>query len=197
MNKKGFIIIWHWSYFLVVGLLFAGILIYGHFYGEDLNPSFYINGTIKEKENATWGNLFRDFEETNITELEYNIHVFTNEERKNYGIRGLRWVENYARMSREHSRWMADKGIFEHDNKLREGMGENIFFLPDGNVLGCSSTLTEGDKAKCIVDGWMESPGHRENILYRGYVSEGIGVYYGELDGVDGYFITQKFRMRR
>ena len=28
-----------------------------------------------------------------------------------------------------------------------------------------------------VVDGWMHSPGHRENILIKHWQTEGIGVY--------------------
>lgn len=36
--------------------------------------------------------------------------------------------------------------------------------------------ITLEDLAFRIVDGWMNSPGHRENILTETYVREGIGI---------------------
>ena len=44
--------------------------------------------------------------------------------------------------------------------------------------------------AGSVVKGWMDSPGHRENILTNGYESEGIGVAFGSYNTV---LVTQNF----
>ena len=46
------------------------------------------------------------------------------------------------------------------------------------------------DLARAVVDGWMESPGHRENILRSGIDREGVGVAIGRDDSVR---VTQDF----
>lgn len=81
------------------------------------------------------------------------------------------------------------------ERKLHQGFSENIF----QNNLYSSITYINGvpiyhwnsleDIAKTTVEGWMKSPGHRENLL--GYhTSEGIGVAIANDDKV---YITQNF----
>ncbi len=44
--------------------------------------------------------------------------------------------------------------------------------------------------AELVVDGWMDSSGHRENILKDSYDLEGIGV---AIDSTEQVYITQNF----
>ena len=44
--------------------------------------------------------------------------------------------------------------------------------------------------ANLVVDGWMDSPGHRENILNSSYDVEGIGVAINDDEEV---YVTQNF----
>ena len=50
--------------------------------------------------------------------------------------------------------------------------------------------MTLEDLALQIVDGWMNSPGHMENILTETYDREGIGIGIGAEESV---WITQNF----
>jgi len=65
----------------------------------------------------------------------------------------------------------------------------HYFILPDGS-------REEGDfqtvsaLARDVVDRWMNSPGHRKNILTSHWGREGIGVY---LDSDGEIYVTQNF----
>ncbi len=108
---------------------------------------------------------------------------------------------------------MVDRDFFSHDNPDGEdptergnqvgytcykdygtyytkGLAENINQVPIGDVESCGSVYTVDQIAKCVVDGWMSSSGHRENILDNSYDKEGIGVAISSDDEV---FITQNF----
>ena len=50
--------------------------------------------------------------------------------------------------------------------------------------------ITNWRSTEDVVKGWMDSSGHWENILTRGYDSEGIGVAFGGGSTVLG---TQNF----
>ena len=54
----------------------------------------------------------------------------------------------------------------EIEGLIWSGIAENIFLMPSGYY--------KSEIASEIVDGWMESPGHRENILTSNYI-------YGEI----------------
>ena len=70
------------------------------------------------------------------------------------------------------------------------GIAENIGQMPTGNVLGIGYVSNEPDSiAKAQVKAWMNSPGHRANILGTDYDRIGVGVAY---DGFE-YVLTQNF----
>ncbi len=136
--------------------------------------------------------------------LERRIHVLINIERRRAGLRPLALNRKLSAIARRHSRDMADRDYFSHMTpggrspldryresgfacRVREGgriyLGaENIF----QNDLYSSIEYIDGrayynwnsmeEIARSTVEGWMESPGHRRNILTRAFRSEGIGV---------------------
>ena len=151
-------------------------------------------------------------------DLEQRIHVLVNRERSKQGLSPLAANDALARIARGHSKDMASRRYFSHDSpeghdfsyRYREGnytcslrigntvhMGaENIFL----NVRYGSVTTKNGDAyydwnseeqiAISTVRGWMDSPGHRKNILTPHWRNEGIGVF---LSPDDKIYITQNF----
>lgn len=110
---------------------------------------------------------------------------------------------------------MATNGFFDHTNLKGEdptdrairnqyivekyigegyysvGIGENLGSMPTGNVEGMGYIYSDADIiGKAHVDSWMDSSGHRENILNPEYDVIGVGVAY---DGVY-YVATQNFK---
>ena len=82
-----------------------------------------------------------------------------NAERKRYGLLPLimdKWLQNRAR---RHCAWMANNYSMVHSR----GAAENI-------AMGYSSI-------DAVVQGWMNSNGHRANILNGGHVRTGIVGY--------------------
>lgn len=144
------------------------------------------------------------------------IYRLTNEQRTQNGLSSLKWDENLALIAREHSQDMADKGYFSHTNLQGEssdsratrhginirkplgggsymvGIGENIGKMPTGNVLGLGYVSNDVESiAQAQVQSWMNSPGHRSNILNSNYDRIGVGVAY---DGSLYYISTQDFQ---
>ena len=151
-------------------------------------------------------------------DLERSIHTLINRERGKQGLSPLARDDVLARIARGHSKDMASRRYFSHDSPeghdfsfryRREGytcslrigntvhMGaENIFL----NVRFNSVTTVNGKAyydwnseeqiAETTVRGWMDSPGHRKNILMPHWRNEGIGVF---LSPDDKIYITQNF----
>jgi len=154
-----------------------------------------------------------------LNRLEHLIHDLVNYERDSADIEKLDWDENLSEIARSHSIDMAKNNYFSHDNSqgdgpserglnqgyyckkdygayYTEGLAENIF----QNNLYDSITYINGiptyhwnsleQIAESTVDGWMESTGHKENILDPNYSKQGIGVAISLGDEV---YITQDF----
>lgn len=140
-----------------------------------------------------------------LQDIALKIHGLINEERTSRGIPVLALDPTLAQASLNHSTDMATRGYFEHNspeghdftwrysqvgfncmiptkNNEYSGGGENIMFLE--GYSGVSTIATES------VQGWMNSEGHRENILTTYFRSEGIGV--GKSDSGKIY-VTQDF----
>lgn len=161
----------------------------------------------------------RDEPEINIPTLEKQIHDLINEEREKQGLPLLEFDIKLSEIARKHSKDIATRNFFSHENPdgedptdraNREGYGcrkdfgsyytdgiaENIF----QNNLYDSITYINGipihdwsiqeEIAQSTVQGWMNSPGHRQNILTDTYDKEGIGLAIASDDKV---YVTQDF----
>lgn len=149
-----------------------------------------------------------------IPKLEQRIYAYANQERQQQGLPALQCDAALASIARGHSQDMASNNFFSHTNQRGQdptarasaagyairrdlggnrysiGIGENIGKMPTGNVIGQGYVNNDPESiAQALVQAWMESPGHRQNILNTQYVRIGVGVAY---DGTY-YFGTQNF----
>jgi uncharacterized protein YkwD len=157
--------------------------------------------------------------EMNASELEAKIHELINQERIAHNLSTLDWNNEIAEVARSHSQFMVDTGIFSHTNlqgqdisdRLEEAeiyywnrTGENIFKINAVNVtkvyyINHKETrrvkiyYTQDELVEEIVNGWMDSLGHRKNILTPEFTEEGIGVLN---DSEENYYITQNLITR-
>ena len=104
-----------------------------------------------------------------------------NKERTTRGIRAFRRNKRLDLASRRHARSMDARNFFEHGNFVGRIRSANYLRGARGwrlgeNIAWGSGTL--GTPAE-IVDAWMHSPGHRANILQRGFREIGVGVTHG------------------
>ncbi len=151
-------------------------------------------------------------------DLEKRIHALINKERAAHGLSPLDWDDALARIARGHSKDMANRSYFSHDSpesrdfsfRYREQAyscairtGNTIHLGAENialNHLYQSVTTIDGvpyydwnsldQIARSTVQGWMDSPGHRKNILTPHWLHEGIGVHISYDDKV---YITQNF----
>ncbi|NRQ50467.1 CAP domain-containing protein [Aeromicrobium stalagmiti] len=93
-----------------------------------------------------------------------------------------RWAEGQAR-------WMAARGTLEH----RKGRMEKI--LKDCNLTGVSENIAMGfSSGNKTVNAWMDSSGHRRNILATKMRYVGVGAVK-DSDGV--WWVAQVFGTRK
>ena len=153
-----------------------------------------------------------------ISRLEKKIHSLINRERKKRGLPALEWIESLNRIARRYSQDMSERNFFSHNDhegrcftdrykeegftcKIRVGNAiclgaENI--AQDNlyrsvlyrNGVPSYNWNTEDEIAASIVNGWMKSKGHRENILTPYFRREGIGLSISQ-DGK--IYVTQNF----
>ena len=165
-----------WLVGIVVVLMLAGGLYFG---GELLT-------------NAVVGKLDHNAIELAVVKL-------TNAERAKAGLDPLRHSERVSEIARAHSMDMAQTGIYAHNingqdpsDRARRagypcGLAENIHKRPR---LGFSNAE---DMAGKLVEDWMDSPGHKRNILDSEYQRIGVGVFVAESHSDVWVYSTQNF----
>ena len=115
-----------------------------------------------------------------------------NVERRQHHLRRLRHNRKLALAGRRHARDMVNKGYFSHDAPSGQNFVERIMktdYVPASAAWRLGENLAWGDKQestpRAIVRAWMASPGHRHNILTRGFREIGIAIVVGApVDGV-------------
>jgi uncharacterized protein YkwD len=185
--------------------------------GSIFNEDYFNILSIKETTSKAIKEFFPEIKPVSkrTEEIERLIFDKTNAEREARGLHELTWDSSLANTSREHSVDMAQNDFFSHVNLKGEdptdrarrhsfnveksigggafmvGIGENIGEMPTGNIVGIGYVSHDPDSiATAQVQSWMESPGHRSNILDPQYDKLGVGVAY---DGMC-YISTQNFQ---
>ncbi len=153
-----------------------------------------------------------------IPRLEKKIHDLINAERRKKGLSALQWNKSLNRIARRYSQDMAERNFFSHNDpegrcfmdrygeegftcKLKvghatclgaENIGQDNLYKSIHYLNGVPSYdwNTEDEIAASIVKLWMNSKGHRENILTPYFERQGIGLSISD-DGK--VFVTQNF----
>ena len=126
-----------------------------------------------------------------------------NVERARHRLRPLRLNRRLSAAARAHSSAMASKRFFSHnslngasflDRIRRTGYlrGARSWTVGENIAYGTGRLSTP----RAIGRGWMNSPGHRANILSRSFRSIGIGIAAGTPYGRGGATYTTDFGRR-
>jgi uncharacterized protein YkwD len=112
--------------------------------------------------------------------LRRAVRCLVNEERARRDLRRLRRDEALGKAARRHADDMVERGYFDHERpgstlrgRLRDA-GWDGAVAAEAIAWGCGSVGTP----RAIVDGWLESPPHREILLGR-YNRSGVGLALG------------------
>jgi uncharacterized protein YkwD len=124
---------------------------------------------------------------------ERRVFELTNAERRRHHLQGLRWNDDLAGEARRHSVRMMQARFFSHEDPERGPLPRRLArsgFYFRGAAENLNYSRGYQDPAAAAVQGWMESPGHRKNLLDPDYTQIGIGVARAQ-DGT--WYVTQIF----
>jgi uncharacterized protein YkwD len=143
------------------------------------------------REFGTTGNAGNNYD------LERRVFDILNDERSGNGLPPLRWSNEVADLARSHSQNMADYKFFSHRDTgglTVDGRAES-YGLAGWRGIGENIATLRGrsDPAVTAVETWMNSPGHRQNILGGRWSDSAVGVAVAK-DGT--YYFTQVFILR-
>ena len=124
--------------------------------------------------------------------METEVIRRVNDIRRKNGLAPLKSTETLNRVARDYSRLMATKGFFSHTGPEGKTVVDRIreaglsFRIVAENIYTGRNVPQPAERA---VEGWMDSSGHRRNILREGVTQTGVGIWR---DGETHYF-TQVF----
>ena len=120
-----------------------------------------------------------------VSSLERQVVALVNQERAAYGLSPLTLSADLSDGARLKSQDMRDSRYFDHNSptygtpfEMMRSLGITYRAAAENIAMGYRT-------AEAVVNGWMNSPGHRANILSDKYTEIGVG-------HVDGYW-TQWF----
>lgn len=123
-----------------------------------------------------------------VLSFEREVVRLVNAEREKQGLPSLTYNWELSRVARIKSQDMRDNGYFSHTSptygspfQMMKSFG--ISYRAAGENIAKGYTTPAA-----VVNGWMNSPGHRANILSSSFTEIGVGYVS------DGHYWTQLFR---
>ncbi|MGB5713959.1 MAG: CAP domain-containing protein, partial [Waterburya sp.] len=116
------------------------------------------------------------------TELINQVVELTNVERTNAGLQPLKLDSQLVDAAQDHSNDMAQDDFFSHtgvdgSTPASRVTANGYEYSTTGENIAAGQTTAAG-----VVESWMNSPGHRANILNPDFTEIGIGYEYLEND---------------
>ncbi|WP_214414329.1 CAP domain-containing protein [Sphaerisporangium fuscum] len=124
-----------------------------------------------------------------LVTAEDEVVRLTNAARQEQGCSPLRIDEHLREAARGHSDDMAAKGYFDHNSQDGRSPWDRIKAAGYKSSMFAENIARGQATPEAVVKAWLNSPGHRENIMNCGLKAIGVGVHFGS----GGPWWTQDF----
>ncbi|WP_018921392.1 CAP domain-containing protein [Salsuginibacillus kocurii] len=108
---------------------------------------------------------------------KYRVHDWNNGIRDHYELPSLEWDDNAAAAAFSHSEQMAVEGFFSHTAPDGTDLGERLEAHGATYTAAGENLASQYTDSLAAVVGWLNSEGHRENVLHEEFTHHGAGVY--------------------
>ncbi|HLU21362.1 MAG TPA: CAP domain-containing protein [Bacillaceae bacterium] len=124
---------------------------------------------------------------TNLSVFEQQVIDLTNQERAKHGLNALQVDSELSKVAREKSKDMANNHYFSHNSPT---YGSPFDMMKQFGITyrTAGENIAMGQRTpQEVVQAWMNSEGHRANILNKNFTHIGVGYV------ADGNYWTQQF----
>lgn len=122
--------------------------------------------------------------------IEQQVVNLVNAERAKAGLKPLKADWELARVARFKSEDMRDNRYFDHNSQIY-GTPFQMMKSFGINYRSAGENIAAGQTtAESVMQAWMNSPGHKKNILSPSFTHIGVGYAKG---GSYGHYWTQQF----
>jgi uncharacterized protein YkwD len=133
-------------------------------------------------------------EKPEVILTQKGIIEWTNKQREKYGLAPLKENQILDKTALAKVEDMFQNQYFAHKSPSGEGVSDLARkFGYDFLLIGENLAMGNFSSDKDLVLAWMESPGHRENILNEKYQEIGVAVKKGIFEGKEVWIAVQHF----
>lgn len=129
-------------------------------------------------------------EESNFEEWAKQVLTLTNNERRKNNLMPLQWNNELADLAKQHCEDMIRRDFFAHDNPDGETPFDRMKKAGLDYAVAGENIAAGQYSPEVVVNSWMNSEGHRKNILNPGFKNLGVSVVKG---GKYGIYWAQEF----
>jgi uncharacterized protein YkwD len=122
-----------------------------------------------------------------------SVLELTNQSRSQAGIAGLTYNASLEQAAQAKANDLLARQYFAHNTP--DGKTPWYFFdLVGYKYLAAGENLAvHFSDVEPLQDAWMNSPGHRANILNSSFKEMGVGISRGQFEGHDSIFVVEEF----
>lgn len=125
---------------------------------------------------------------------EDQVIVAVNKRRIDNGLPQLIVNEKLSKAAYAKAKHMHDNEYFSHIDPKSGKKWSDFIKDQDYDYVVAGENLANGFyDVQTMVQAWIDSPTHRENIMNTSVDETGIGISYGKLDGNPTIFVVQMF----
>jgi uncharacterized protein YkwD len=108
---------------------------------------------------------------------EQEIFEITNVLRKRHQLKPLKWDEVTSEVAYGHSKDMAETNDFSHESKEFGSLSDRLNRAEVAYEAAGENIAANYTDAPAVVEGWLNSKGHRESLFNKDFTHLGVGVY--------------------
>ncbi len=140
---------------------------------RDSNFQIQCNKVVKPSSGSS--NESSNSSSSNVSAIEAEVAKLVNEERAKNGLKPLELSSEISKVARIKSQDMADKNYFNHTSPTY-GTPFDMMKKFGISYSAAGENIAKGQTtAQSVMNSWMNSPGHRANILSANFGKIGVG----------------------
>lgn len=122
-----------------------------------------------------------------------NVISLTNQSRAEFGLTALKSNEKLRIAAQAKADDMLAKQYFAHNTPDGKTPWDFIKAAGYSYLVAGENLAVDFLEAENVEEAWMNSPGHRANILNKDFEEIGIGISQGQFEGHTSIFVVQMF----
>lgn len=129
----------------------------------------------------------------NLSAVRNEMLSLVNQERANVGLEPLVFSSILNNSAQDHALDMRDRNFYNHVNPDGEEPADRIIRAGYNPIVAGENIAMNQTSVAQVMEGWMNSEHHRDNILYVDYTEIGIGLSYIVREGELNVYWVQNF----